>query len=497
MHGLGEGDPATNPHDNALAEKMLAQDLSTLSSMSPSEASKKVVALEERHRGRRDTLWARLGEAPLACALEPLARLAAATEALVAGDTLAAIAAAYAEDGWRVDAALIETIAAAGTREELVARASGALYRPWVDALARRFRTAVEAAGAAGRPTPLLVEPGTMVLFVDGLRMDVGRAVVERLIELGAPATLAWRLAPVPTVTATAKPLVTPVADAIHGAGKANDFLPLDASSGKPATTDVLRKAMLARGIQVLDKDATLPPEKATSIGYAECGNLDHDGHALQLRLAGQVATEVGRVVDRALTLRAAGWGKLRIVTDHGWLLMPGGFTSVKLPSSVTETNWSRAAVLSPGAAPELPWLPWYWDASVRIAMPPGAEAFRAGDVYSHGGLSPQECVIPDISVGGSGATVGVKGAKIVGVTWRRLRLVVDLAGDLSGYSVEVRRAPRDSASRLGEPATIDGSQAKYTMSDEIDEGEKVHVVLLDRHGSVADAKVTAVGERG
>jgi hypothetical protein len=49
----------------------------------------------------------------------------------------------------------------------------------------------------------------------------------------------------------------------------------------------------------------------------------------------------------------------------------------------------------------------------------------------------------------------------------------------------------------LGEPATIDGSQAKYTMSDEIDEGEKVHAVLLDRHGSVADAKATAVGERG
>src|SRR5208282_246657 len=146
--------------------------------------------------------------------------------------------------------------------------------------------------------------------FVDGMRMDVGRAVVERLIELGAPAILAWRLAPVPTVTATAKPLVTPVADAIHGAGKANDFLPLDASSGKPATTDVLRKAMLARGIQVLDKDATLSPEKATSIGYAECGNLDHDGHALQLRLAGQVATEVGRVVDRALALRAADGGR-------------------------------------------------------------------------------------------------------------------------------------------------------------------------------------------
>jgi hypothetical protein len=78
------------------------------------------------------------------------------------------------------------------------------------------------------------------------------------------------------------------------------------------------------------------------------------------------------------------------MVTDHGWRLMPGGFTSVKLPPSATATNWSRSVVLSTGAAPELACQPWHWDASVRIAMAPGAEAFRAGDVYSHGGLSLQ-----------------------------------------------------------------------------------------------------------
>jgi hypothetical protein len=93
---------------------------------------------------------------------------------------------------------------------------------------------------------------------------------------------------------------------------------------------------------------------------------------------------------------------------------MPGGFTSAKLPPSVTATNWSRAAVLSSGAAPELACQPWHWEASVRIAMPPGAEAFRAGDVYSHGGLSPQECVTPDITLGDSGANPGAAEAKIV-----------------------------------------------------------------------------------
>jgi predicted ATP-dependent Lon-type protease len=42
---------------------------------------------------RRDTLWVRLGESPLAKAVEPLARLAAATERTVPGDDIATISA--------------------------------------------------------------------------------------------------------------------------------------------------------------------------------------------------------------------------------------------------------------------------------------------------------------------------------------------------------------------------------------------------------------------
>jgi hypothetical protein len=158
---------------------------------------------------------------------------------------------------------------------------------------ARRFRTAYEAAGDAARPHPLAIEPGTVVLFVDGLRMDVGQALAERLGNAGTEVSLDWRLTPVPSVTATAKALVTPVGDSIGGKGKVNEFLPLEKSSGKPATLDALSKAMLARGIQVLDRGSVSPPEKPTSMGYAECGNIDSDGHAMGLRLPGQLKTEV------------------------------------------------------------------------------------------------------------------------------------------------------------------------------------------------------------
>jgi hypothetical protein len=491
---FGEGDPVTNPHDNLLAEKLVAEDLEAAARLPSREAAAKIVALEERHRFRRDTLWARLGEAPLAKALEPLARLAVSTEATVPGGDLAAIASAYAEDGWRVDAALIEAIATAGTREDVIGRAAGALYRPWVDALARRFRAAYEAAGDAARPKPIAIDTGTAVLFVDGLRMDVGQAVAERLGDGETGASLAWRLTPVPSVTATAKALVTPVGDSIAGRGKVDSFLPLELSSGKPATLDVLRKAMLVRGIQVLERGAVLPPEKPTSVGYAECGNIDNDGHAMGLRLAAQLQTEAARICEYVQALSAAGWPRVRIVTDHGWLLMPGGFEPIKLPASTVVSKGCRAAILQEEAAAELRFLPWYWDKTVRIAMPPGAEAFRAGEVYAHGGLSPQECVIPDITVGVASMAAG--SLRISGISWRRLRLTVELTRELADVTIEVRRKERDPASRVDVAATVEGARARLTISDEVEEGDPVLVVLIDRQGSVVDARATRVGER-
>lgn len=495
LGGLEEGDPTTSPHDNALAEKTLTQDLSEIAQLPGREAAAKIIALEERHRSRRDTLWAKLGEAPLARALEPLARLAAATETALPGDDLAAIASAYCNEGWRVDSTLIETIAAAGTREDIVGRAAGALYRPWVDPLSRRFRAALEVAGDAGRPHPLAIEPGTLVLFVDGLRMDVGHAVAERLNGAGLSASLAWRLSTVPSVTATAKPLVTPVGDSIAGKGKVEAFQPLETSSGRPVTLDVLRKAMLARGIQVLERNEVLAPETPSAIGYAECGNIDNDGHNMGLRLAAQLATEVVRIAEYATALSTAGWTSVRIVTDHGWLLMPGSFEVVRLPPSAVIAKGSRAAILHEHASADLAFLPWHWDKSVRIAMPPGAEAFRAGEVYSHGGLSPQESVIPDITVGGV-ATGGSSASRISAISWRRLRLTVDFTGELTDVTVEVRRKERDAASRLDVSSAIDGGRARLTISDEVEEGDPVLVVLVDRHGGVIDARATRVGDR-
>jgi hypothetical protein len=50
----------------------------------------------------------------------------------------------------------------------------------------------------------------------------------------------------------------------------------------------------------------------------------------------------VARISEYAQALKAAGWSRVRIVTDHGWLLMPGGFELIKLPTSATKKGRCR-----------------------------------------------------------------------------------------------------------------------------------------------------------
>lgn len=81
-------------------------------------------------------------------------------------------------------------------------------------------------------------------------------------------------------------------------------------------------------------------------------------------------------------TLLAAGWVKVRVVTDHGWLLLPGGLPKVELPAYLTETKWARCAVAQGETPKGFPVFPWHWNPHVRIVSPPGA----AGRIEHRGG---------------------------------------------------------------------------------------------------------------
>ena len=80
-------------------------------------------------------------------------------------------------------------------------------------------------------------------------------------------------------------------------------------------------------------------------------GDIDHRGHEQGLRLARELPGLIDAVIERLELLLEAGWRRLRVVTDHGWLLVLGGLAKTELPKYLTETRWGRCALLKDTAA--------------------------------------------------------------------------------------------------------------------------------------------------
>lgn len=47
-------------------------------------------------------------------------------------------------------------------------------------------------------------------------------------------------------------------------------------------------------------------------------------------------------VAEQIRSLLDAGWGQARMVTDHGWLLVPGGMPKTELAKYLAATRWGR-----------------------------------------------------------------------------------------------------------------------------------------------------------
>ena len=132
---------------------------------------------------------------------------------------------------------------------------------------------------------------------------------------------------------------------------------------------------------------------------WTECGDIDKEGHAKQLKLAQRIDSLLDEVVERIVELAAGGWRHIRIVTDHGWLLVPDELPKVSLPKQATETLWGRCAQLKESVSIDGLVVAWHWNPSVSVAMAPSISSFIAGRHYEHGGLSLQECLTPVLNI--------------------------------------------------------------------------------------------------
>jgi hypothetical protein len=250
---------------------------------------------------------------------------------------------------------------------------------------------------------------------------------------------------------------------------------------------------MAARGLDLLYEEIR-PAKQGATGAWLETGRLDELGHKLQAKLAGQLETEIEILVDKITGLLESGWTRIRVVTDHGWLLVPGGLPRIELPTHLTATKWSRCATVKGDAQPNVPVHGWHWNEHVRIASPPGAGSFALNTDYSHGGVSLQECVVPELVVERGGASTN---AKIASVVWRGMRCRVHVTTNDPSVRVDLRLNWKQATTSIAASAKEVGpaGETSVVVADDSHDGVTATIVVVDAAGNVLDRKLTTVGD--
>jgi len=486
------------PDEAESLENALRAALVEVGSMKPAEARDRLEALEAEHGVRRGWVWASLDMCPLANAMAHLAVLATRTAATLGGDSAEAMAKLYAESGYLADDAALHALACVRTAEDTAAvrAALRCVYLPWLEDSARHFQQCLEtkALPAATAQEVVSAEAGECILFADGLRFDVGRRFAALAGERQMDASAAWRWAALPTVTATAKPAVSPVAEKLRGGHLGADFCPEIAETGEGLNTDRFRKQLVAAGYQVLGASETGDSQAKKARAWTEYGEFDKLGHNLQAKLAARIDDQLELLLERVQGLLEAGWKRVRVVTDHGWLLLPGGLPKVQLPKYLAESRWSRCASIKDSSHVDVPVAGWSWNTQERFAHAPGVHCFVAGHEYAHGGASLQECMVPVLMFASTGAPAGVI-VTIGELQWVGHRCRVTIQPPAEGLLADLRTKPNDPSSSIAEPKALDADgKTALLVADDSLEGTMASLVVADASGRVVCKEATTVG---
>jgi hypothetical protein len=300
------------------------------------------------------------------------------------------------------------------------------------------------------------------------------------------------RWAALPSVTGTGKPAVAPIdrmSDRVQEEPEGFNF--------EPMSSYQLRKAIEENGYQILDKNfsCSFVPFVDQKI-WCEFGDIDHEGHDRGWKLAKHIDALILEITDRITELLAAGWKRVRVVTDHGWLLLPGGLPKIDLPSALADNKWGRCASLKPGATSEERLYPWYWNPNQYFALADGVSCFKKGEEYTHGGLSLQECLTLQLTVTRGESAQAAASVEFTDVVWKGLRCTVAVDGNFSGLSLDVRSQAGNSLSSVvvGSKPLKDNGTASVVVEDEDMEGREATVVLIDANGSLVAQIATVIG---
>jgi hypothetical protein len=250
---------------------------------------------------------------------------------------------------------------------------------------------------------------------------------------------------------------------------------------------------MQESGVELLEPEELRIPISPEKGGWTEMGRIDSLGHKLGAGLASQIEGEIEAVADRVVALLQSGWHRVRVVTDHGWLLLPQGLPKFDLPPWVVQAKWARCAAVRGNSTPAVPTYGWHFNSSALIASPPGIACFGAGNEYAHGGISVQECVCPDLIVERGVEAVS---ATITGVQWRGMRCRVAVTANDPTLRVDLRLNYRRADTSVVTAPKVIGSEGEVSLvvANDASEGSSAAVVVVDSKDTVLHSVQTRIG---
>ncbi|MFK5915059.1 MAG: BREX-1 system phosphatase PglZ type B, partial [Woeseiaceae bacterium] len=339
--------------------------------------------------------------------LEQLTLVVEHTNIAFTGPTVEVMANTYQERFWQADAAAIETMAVTKdiNQQQVVADILAVIYSPWLEQVTLNFQNLVRTEGYPGKTSGSgEVQESTaqynvgsqVVFFVDGLRFDTAKTLQQKLNKLSVSTNLKTNWCALPSLTATAKAAVTPVAELLIGAQENDNFTPMVAVTGSEFSSYHLKKSLADKGWQYLEGLETGEP---AGTAWVQTGDLDNMGHKQQMKMPLNIDAVLEDVVARVEGLLKAGWKNIRIVTDHGWLWVPNKLAEANISKNIVKKRLARCAILKDNIDTAELKVPWHWNENVSVAMAPGISGYVAGDYYNHGGLSLQECLTPVINI--------------------------------------------------------------------------------------------------
>ena len=478
------------PQINEERETQLRSELEKLSKNDLPKINTGLNKLYDQHKERNKWVWTELGYSPLITALKYLRGLSESVNKPYPSASLDEIIQFYTKEGFYSDAWMRKAYAAVKSEKDksVIRELIQLIYKPWLEKITEKFQNLVIDSLSETKQHNNTEKKEQFYLFVDAFRFEMAKEYVSLLEKRGHKVELTHAFTALPTLTSTAKVKASPVAEEVNTTSEIKDFTPFF-NSGKPVIISNFRAELENKGFQHSIKKGFEPAKSY----WVEIGNIDtrgHDEQAEMLKRTDELFDEISEIIDTAIE---AGIKEIKIVTDHGWLMLPGGLPSSKIVKDLTVARCGRCAYIKEGVKTELPQLPWEWNSSVYIAYAPGISFFRNNEEYAHGGISLQECIVPEIKI--QVEKDELLNSKISSHKWVNLRCQIETENTPDGFLIDIRTKYNDEKTSivLSTGKSISGNKCSLMVDDSAIDSA-AFIVLTNERGKIIDKTNTTIG---